>query len=148
MPTKRNNDFKIRAGLHTSLSDTYLISALPIQTDMGRAKWSAPQADGTTEPQSVELVDVMNGDVLPNGETVFQWTFSYWTFGQYKYWCDTFLPNKAYSADVTVVVFNDFDEEVTYQAVMQHRYLEDRAKAVGGFANVMFRFVDAVEVEP
>lgn len=147
MPSYRNNNFKIRAGHHTDMSSSaYLISSLPAQDDMGRVKWAAPE--DAIPPQPVELVDMMNDSVLPNGDLIFQWRFSYMTFGMYKHWCDTFLPGKTYSANVTVVLFDDFDEEAVYQAVMQHRYATDREKATGGYANVVFRFVDAVDITP
>lgn len=147
MPIRRDNDFKIAAGHLSDVdSDDYLIANFPIQTDQGRAKWSAPQ--DALPPAPAEQVEMQDGSVLPSGDIIFQWTFSYWTFDMYQYWCETFLPSGVRFADVTVQVFDDFDEPKVYQAIMQHRYQEDRQKAPGGYSSIIFRFVSAVDITP
>lgn len=147
MPIRRNNDFKIRSGLHTDMSDSaYLISNFPVQSDMGRAKWSAPAL--AIPPQPAELVEMQDGSLLPNGFYTFEWRFSYWTFGMYNHWHTELMPGGVYAADVTVVLFDDFDNERIWQAAIQHRFAADREKAYGGYMNVIYRFVDAVDVTP
>lgn len=142
----RKRDYRIRTGHHTSVAgDTYLIRLFPRQTDQRwQVQWVEPEL--AEPPRPAELVEMQDGSILPNGDILFSWRFSYLTFGMYKYWNTTFLPGGVYSAEVTVGLYDDYDELAVYQAAMQHRFADDREKASGGYKNIIYRFVDGVKL--
>jgi len=149
MPNARNTGQRIRTGLQTaaSMTSTYEVEALPVQSDQTDAEWWTIASDGTTVPRPARLITNADLSVSADGFLEFEWRMSYMTFGMVDYWLTTFLPSSAQDADVTVMTYNERDVAMYVQCRMRKPVFPsaDAQIAPGGYS-VIWRFRKGVEV--
>ena len=148
MPTLRLMGHKISAG-HVTVSAMGSVGAirdLARQTDMqAYVNWLPPNAKKSTVPAPGRVVTTLANTRAAEGFYSWQWVFDYLTHDMYSYWRTTFLPSGVWSANVTVLTYDDTDTAVHLQAVMARPVVGDGLGILpGGYGDVTFTFTQGV----
>ena len=152
MPVGRSSGQRIRAGTWTAadLTDTYAVINLPVQSDQDSScPWILAGAlSGTPTPARI----TQNADlsVSPDGFYSSRFGFRYLTFGMYEYFNGTFIPGGAWSAPVTVMDYDDYNQPFFMTAtIIRPKAPSDKAQYItGGWGNVIFDLVKGVQIFP
>lgn len=142
----------MRAGTHTAaaLTSTYNVVDFPIQADQSHAiPWYIDSA-GTTPPKHKRIVQNADESWSPDGTTEWAWRLGYMTNLMLSYWLTAFLPAGAQSAEITAMTYDATDAAVFYQALIKRPEFPgpDAQYAIGGWGNVIWRFMRGVQVFP
>ena len=135
MPNARATGHRIRSGTHTSANITsgYAVTSLATQSDMtSGVEWYAPMRDGTSIPRRARIVTAADGTQVADGFYVFEWRFSYFTFGMLSHWFTSFLPSSAESALVSVMAYDDTDTAIYLNCTLLRSHFPGDGRAVTG----------------
>lgn len=152
MPVARLEGHRLRAGTHaaSAVTATYNVVDFPLQADQnGACPWSIDSA-GTTPPKYKRIVQNADESWSPDGTTEWAWRMSYMTSGMVSYWLAAFLPAGSRSAVVTAMTYDETDAAVFYQALIKRPDFPsgDAQYAIGGWGNVIWRFVRGAQIFP
>jgi len=148
MPTLRLIGHKISAGHVTvsAMGSVVTIMNLTRQTDMAAYnRWLPPNASKSTIPAPAQVATSLANTRTAEGFYTWSWVFDYMTHDMFGYWRTTFLPSGAWSANVTVLTYDDTDTAVYLQAVMARPVVgSGLTVSAGGYTDVTFNFTQGV----
>lgn len=150
MPTARSTGQRIAAGTITAaaLTSTYLITALPVQSDQAfDTPWIVASSLCTT-PTPARITT--NADLSRSADGFYAWRlgFSYMTFDMFGYWLSTFFPGDVWSAPVTIMDYSDTNEAMFFNATLwRPNAPSDKAQYItGGWARVIFEVTKGTQI--
>lgn len=152
MPTARSTGQRIAAGTLTAsaLTTTYLITALPVQSDMDSSTPWILSAALCQTPTPARVVT--NADLSRSADGFYSWQigFDYMTLGATDYWNSTFIPGEAWSAPITIMDYNENNEAMFFNALIwKPNYPSDKAQyIVGGWAKVIYSITRGTQIFP
>ena len=150
MPAARQEGHRLAPGTLTaaSLTSTYNVVDLPVQSDMNDACPWAVDATGTTPPTPARVVTNADESRSADGAYSWQWRMPYMTFGALAYWLTTYLPGGVESANVTVMTYTENDVAMYLTAKLWKPEFpsSDAQYAIGGWGNVIWRFKAGVQI--
>lgn len=150
MPTLRQIGHKISAGHVTvgAMGSVATIRALARQTDMpAYVNWLPPNAFKSTIPQPARLSPSIAGTLAAEGFYTWRWVFDYMTHDMYSYWRTTFLPSSVWSANATVLAYDDTDTAVYLQGIIwRPKEGEGLTVIQTGYQDVTFEFTNGVVI--
>lgn len=102
----------------TLLAAASIVKDFPLQSDQDAgARWGV----NSIPPEPAKLKQVLSRKIVTDGYRTFSWEFTGMTYLMKKYWHDQFMASTAYSGNVTVLTYNEYDIAVYLQCVMQRR---------------------------
>lgn len=155
MPVVLGSDFRARAGHHpsTDVGTAYRLRSLAVQLDQrvgGEATggiktfWQNPAFPPSTFPSPARVIKRRDSSRAPDGDYLWQWVFSRWTWGMLSHWETTFLPSGIESGPITVATYTERNAVMWLQAVTgRPRVLQ---VINGGFINVAIEFEAGEEI--
>lgn len=152
MPVGRKIGQKIITGTvaSSSLTDTYLVTAFPVQSDQNDACPWIIDGSGTTTPTAARIST--NADLSRSDDGFYSWAWRmvYMTFGMVNYWNTALLPAGAWSAPVTVLTYDENNLAVYLNATIWRPNFPgpDAQYAPGGWGNVIWRFNAGTIIAP
>jgi hypothetical protein len=149
MPNERKIGQRIREGLYdvSDMTDTYEVIQLEVQEDQDDSDWWVLDGWRSTPPKPARRTKMADGSVKRDGFYSFDWVITYMSFGMLAYWLDRFLPNGADAASVTVMTYDENDEAVFLQCIINRPELPgDGEPTMGGWMNVRWRFDTGVVI--
>lgn len=151
MPVARSTGHRLRSGIYvpSDVGTGYAISALAVQSDQGSLPWVI-DASGTTPPKSARVVTNADLSVSEDGFLDWAWRMSYMTNAMLAHWLTTFLPGGVQSKDVTAMTYDATDTAMFIQGLIKRPEFPgpDAQYAIGGWANVIWRFSRGVQAFP
>lgn len=147
MPNARGDAPRLRAGtvVVASITSTYAITNWTVQNDQKQGavtivEWLAPYQ--ALPPEYDRIALALDGTARPDGfmHGIFG-PFSYWTFGMMDYFLDTYLSTTAYSALVSMMVYDITDTAIYLNSTIYRPIPgQDMEPAVGGWKNIRVRW--------
>lgn len=150
MPNERKTGQRIREGLHdaTDVDASYEVIQLPTQADQDDPDWWVIDGWRSTPAKRARRSKLADGSATRDGFYSFQWVISYKTFDMLAYWNGRFLPDGAEAAPVTVMTYDENDDPIFLQCMINRPDLPgDGDPTFGGWMNVRYVF-DFGEVIP
>lgn len=152
MPVARLEGHRLRAGIHAASAVTisYNVEDFPIQVDQNDACPWGIDSSGTTPPKPARVVTNADLSRSPDGEYSWQWRISYMTNLMVDYWLATLLPGGVWSAPVTAMTYNEKDVPMFLTGKIWKPEIPspDAQYAIGGWGNVIWKFVGGVQIFP
>lgn len=149
MPVPRLTGHRLRSGLWTAddLTDTYAISALPVQTDQGFLPWVV-NGQETLPPTPARITTNADLSKSPDGFYAWAWAMDMFSFEMLDYWLDTFLPDDVDSAEVSGMTYDERENPFYFQALINRpRPGTGLSYLPGGWA-VVWQFTRGVKLPP
>lgn len=144
MVNARQTGQRIRSGLQVvaNVTSAYAVKSLAVQSDQDDSLPWILAGKLCTWPKPARVVQYMDQSQDADGYYLFQWGFSYMTFGMYSFWRASFLPSGVWSAAVTVMTYDDTDTAVYLQCSINRP--TTLTNEVGGYRDVIFTFSQGV----
>ncbi len=148
MPVARLTGHKIVSGTQTvsTVNAATAVKAFTLQSDQNYVvRWYPPVY---THPRRAVIGEYMDFSQRAHGYYEFQWTFTYWTFGQLAYWRSQFLAGGAESAAVTVLTYDEGNTAMylTCTLLNPHEGSGLSQQQVGGYEVVTLTFKKGVVI--
>lgn len=124
--------------------ETYELRQFPRQDDQpGIVDWLPPLDGSDVYGEFVETVESMDASAGTWGNGDFDWFLGYWTPHMTKYFLDTFFPDGAGSALVTVMTFDAGYGWRVVWATARRPNLKEAERVGDGYNRVKVSFLDA-----